>query len=102
MRSWALPDDARESVELVVSELATNAVRHGRVPGRYFEVAMVYDGEKTVEVEVSDASSHRPVAADPGPEATSGRGLLLVTALAQSWGVRDRVVGKTVWARVLV
>lgn len=101
LRSWAVPVDARETIELVVSELATNAVRHGRVPGRYFEVAMTYDGEKAVDVEVSDASPHRPVALDPGPEATSGRGLLLVAAPAESWGVGDRCVGKTVWARVL-
>ncbi|MFI9646029.1 ATP-binding protein [Streptomyces sp. NPDC052040] len=102
LRSWGLPAEVRETVELVVSELVTNAVRHGRVPGRYFEVAMAYDGEKAVEVEVSDASERLPVPADPGPEATSGRGLLLVAALSQSWGVRDRSVGKTVWARVLV
>jgi serine/threonine-protein kinase RsbW len=102
LRSWAVPADARETVELVVSELATNAVRHGRVPGRYFEVAMTYDGEKAVDVEVADASPNRPHLADPDPEATSGRGLLLVAALAESWGVRDRCVGKTVWARILV
>ncbi|MEU7056180.1 ATP-binding protein [Streptomyces sp. NPDC046197] len=102
LRSWAVPADARESVELVLSELATNAVRHGRVPGRHFEVAMTYDGEKAVEVEVSDACPQRPVPADPDPEGTSGRGLLLVAALAHSWEIRDRGVGKTVWARVLV
>ncbi|MET8949520.1 ATP-binding protein [Streptomyces sp. NPDC004393] len=101
LRSWGVPDEARETVELVVSELATNAVRHGRVPGRYFEVAMAYDGEKTVDVEVSDACARLPVPADPDPESTSGCGLLLVAALSESWGVRDRGVGKTVWARIL-
>ncbi|MET8246279.1 ATP-binding protein [Streptomyces sp. NPDC005202] len=102
LRSWGVPTETREAVELVVSELVTNAVRHGRVPGRCFEVAMTYEGEKAVDIEVSDACPRRPLPADPDPEATSGRGLLLVTAPAQSWEVRDRGVGKTVWARVLV
>lgn len=102
LRSWAVSADARDVVELVVSEPATNAIRHGRVPGRHFEVAMTYDGEKTVDVEVSDASPRRPVLSAPDPEATSGRGLLLVAALAETWEVRERCVGKTVWARVVV
>jgi len=35
------------------------------------------------------------------PDATSGRGLLLVEALCDDWGVRDREFGKSVWARVI-
>ncbi|MFE0351313.1 ATP-binding protein [Streptomyces griseoluteus] len=50
-------------------------------------------------------SERRPVvAAAPDPDAESGRGLLLVTALADEWGVTDRRhgPGKTVWAAVKV
>lgn len=95
----------RGTAEVVVSELVTNAVRHGRVPGRLVELRMTYDLEKTLTVEVSDAGDRRPPASPPdGPSdlAESGRGLALVAAFAHAWGVQDREVGKTVWARLTV
>lgn len=103
LAEWAIPDDASYTIALIISELATNAVRHARVPGRCFEVALTYDGEKTVEIEVSDASPHHPVAVlnTPDAEATSGRGLPLVEALSDAWEIREREYGKTLWARVL-
>jgi hypothetical protein len=54
-------------------------------------------------VEVSDTrAERRPAATAPDAESESGRGLLLVTALADDWGVTDRRCGpgKTVWAVV--
>jgi anti-sigma regulatory factor (Ser/Thr protein kinase) len=98
---WAVPDDAAETVALIVSELATNAIRHAHVPRRSFEVALTRDSEKAIEIEVSDASPHHPVVKSFDPDATSGRGLLLVEALSDAWEVRDREFGKTLWARVL-
>lgn len=91
---------------LVVSELMTNAVRHGHVPGRLVELRLTYDREKALTVEVSDAGDGRPPpeaghTVDVGL-AESGRGLTLVAAFAEAWGVADRAVGKTVWARLLV
>jgi hypothetical protein len=71
------------------------------VPSRCFEVALSRDGEKAIEIEVSDASPHHPVVKSFDPDATSGRGLLLVEALSDAWEVRDREFGKTLWARVL-
>ncbi|MFR9757835.1 ATP-binding protein [Streptomyces sp. TR06-5] len=101
-----VPEAARSTAELLVSELVTNAVRHGRVPGRLLELRMTYDLEKIVTVEVSDAGDRRPPVAPPDDStddvAESGRGLALVAAFADSWGVRDREVGKTVWARLIV
>ncbi len=87
-------------MQLVLSELATNAVRHGRVPGRYFEVCIAYDAEKLVGLEVSDPRDGFPVITAAEPDDESGRGLAIVDAFAEAWGVRERVVGKTVWARL--
>lgn len=101
LTEWRIPTGAAEAIELIVSELSTNAVRHARVPDRFFEVALTYDGEKAVEIEVSDASPRLPELQVPPLEAESGRGLPLVAALAESWELRGRVIGKTVWARVL-
>lgn len=101
LASWSVPQDASETVVLILSELAANAVRHARIPGRTFDAALAYDGRKTVEIEVGDGSPHFPVLKPYDPDATSGRGLLLVEALADAWEVRHRDFGKAVWARVL-
>lgn len=105
LAAWGIADADLATAELVVSELVTNAVRHGLVPGRLVEVRMTYDLAKTVVLEVSDAGDHRPPATppeDPGDTAESGRGLALVAAFTDAWGVRDREIGKTVWARLIV
>ncbi|MCJ0874169.1 ATP-binding protein [Streptomyces sp. AP-93] len=82
----------RDDVLLCVSELATNALRYGVPRGRgYLLRLLTYDG--TVRVEVHDSG--------PGmsriEERTAGRGLLLVGALADAWGVLPRAPGKVVW-----
>ncbi|MFE1272376.1 ATP-binding protein [Streptomyces sp. NPDC058758] len=95
---WGVAGPAAEAAELVVAELANNAVRHGRVPGRDFELRMERDGEH-VRIELSDARGERRPLPSRQPD-EGGYGLLLVTALATAWGVKDRTVGKTVWATV--
>ncbi|OEU85839.1 hypothetical protein DB35_12005 [Streptomyces abyssalis] len=106
LAGWGVEGEGVANAALVVSELVTNAVRHGHVPGRLVELRITYDLEKTVTVEVSDAGDGRPPLAGVGPAETalaeSGRGLALVEGFADAWGVRDRVIGKTVWARLLV
>ncbi|MFI6434862.1 ATP-binding protein [Streptomyces sp. NPDC050759] len=101
LAAWAVPADVSETAVLILSELAANAVRHARIPGRTFDVTLTHDDQKTIEIEVGDGSPHLPVLKPYDPEATSGRGLLLVEALADTWEVRHREFGKTVWARVL-
>lgn len=103
---WGLPYDGSvaDTVAAVVAELAANAVTHGRVPGRDFELRIAL-GPETVRVEVSDTRTERrpPAPCDiaaPDFDAEAGRGLLLVQALSQAWGVTPRSVGKTVWADI--
>lgn len=104
---WGFPpmSDASCTVALLVAELAANAVRHARVPGRDFHLLVAFDGRASrFRIEVSDACQDRlpvhPVA--PAAEEESGRGLLLIDVLADRWGWAPRVpVGKTVWADVV-
>jgi anti-sigma regulatory factor (Ser/Thr protein kinase) len=96
LRAWDLP---YETAQHVVAELAANAVTHGRLPGRSFRLMMYVVGE-TLRIEVTDARGERlPEAQAPRPDAESGRGLHLVEALADRWGVTgERFPRKTVWA----
>lgn len=103
---WSYGTPVHDTVELVVAELATNAVTHGRVPGRDTELRLARNIAKGhVRVEVSDVRGERlpvPAPEDGSPLADSGRGLALVAALAEDWGVTERrgAPGKTVWAVV--
>ncbi|MFF5531456.1 ATP-binding protein [Streptomyces cinerochromogenes] len=104
---WGIPHDSEtaEAVAVIVAELAANAVTHGRVAGRDFELRLrLVTG--SVRIEVSDTRTERrpPGPADvrePAPLAETGRGLVLVAALADRWEVVDRdPPGKTVRAEV--
>ncbi|MFE6050511.1 ATP-binding protein [Kitasatospora sp. NPDC056446] len=91
--------------QLLVSELVTNAVRHTRVPrDRLIGVHFRLTPDGTLRIEVHDADSEKPVLRDtPAPvSADSGRGLLLVDALARSWGCSPRAggIGKFVWCHI--
>ncbi|MFE2939248.1 ATP-binding protein [Streptomyces sp. NPDC059255] len=106
---WGYPpaSDVSCAVALVVAELAANAVRHGRVPGRDFGLRLALDtAAGLVRVEVADAASAKripPTAPSSAPEGESGRGLLLVDVLAVRWGSAPRhPLGKTVWAELAI
>ncbi|MDN5385604.1 ATP-binding protein [Streptomyces sp. LB8] len=107
--SWGHPydSDVNETLSLITAELCANAVLHGRVPGRDFHVRLAAEADGArLRVEVSDTRTERRPAITaptaPDAESESGRGLLLVAALADAWGVADRRAGpgKTVWAVV--
>jgi anti-sigma regulatory factor (Ser/Thr protein kinase) len=88
------PADTLEAAELLVSELATNCVRHVRAG---FEVTIRRSGEE-IRIDVTDSGGGRPVMRSPGPDDGTGRGLRIVDMLAQRWGVECRSPsGKTVW-----
>ncbi|MFD5753331.1 ATP-binding protein [Streptomyces sp. NPDC127033] len=106
---WGYPpaSDVSCAVALVVAELAANAVRHGRVPGRDFGLRLALDtAAGLVRVEVADAASAKQLPAtapSAAPEGESGRGLLLVDVLAVRWGSAPRhPLGKTVWAELAI
>ncbi|MEU6664628.1 ATP-binding protein [Streptomyces sp. NPDC046727] len=100
LRAWGLPLDAAEHI---VAELAANAATHGRVPGRSFRLTLYVVGD-TLRIEVTDTRGDRlPRLTCPPDEAGSGRGLVLVAALADRWGVSPgRTPRKTVWAEITV
>lgn len=78
---------------LLTSELVTNAVLHGRS-----DVCLeLLDSHGVVRVSVGDENSRRPAAVAQDAAALDGRGLALVDAVAQRWGVEDRPLGKAVW-----
>ena len=78
---------------LLVSELVTNAVLHA---GSEVEVR-VSAGPEVVRVEVVDGSARPAVRRHFSAESSTGRGMLLVEALASGWGVEPRATGKAVW-----
>ena len=84
---------AVDVVELLVSELASNAVTHAATP---FTVSVHRDEQQT-RVEVSDTGIGQPCVRPPDALASNGRGLQLLAALADSWGVEPSETGKTVW-----
>ncbi|MFD6414877.1 ATP-binding protein [Streptomyces sp. NPDC060194] len=87
LRSWEAPHDLTERAELVVAELAANAVLHGRRPGRGFRLALAYDPSAgALRVEVTDSRGDLaprvpPPDAPPDALGSGGRGLALVAAL---------------------
>ncbi|MFF9771784.1 ATP-binding protein [Streptomyces sp. NPDC053086] len=104
LASWGYPHDGALShtAQLIVAELAANAVTHGRVPGRDFELRVILlRDEDTLRIEVSDALSDRTLRfLDGGLLDEHGRGLVVVQVLATLWGVAQRDVGKTVWVEL--
>ncbi|MGY1580870.1 ATP-binding protein [Streptomyces sp. MN13] len=98
LRTWGLPLDP---AHLIAAELANNAATHGRVPGRNFQL-LLYVVSQTLRIEVTDTRGDRLPQrhlADPCDE--SGRGLTLVAALADHWGVIPGLLPrKTVWAEL--
>lgn len=110
LHEWGVPHGTHTSdaAAIVVAELAANAVIHGRVPGRDFELRLVLDADR-LWVEVSDTRAEaQPLPPGRMPPASSladrGRGLVLVEAFAERWDVvdRDPPPGKTVRAELTV
>ena len=97
LREWGHPDLA-DTTCLLLSEILTNAVRHAHKP-----IGLrLHHTLREVTVEIADDSTHLPQRRLPDPDDENGRGLMLVDALASTWGTKPTNTGKTVWFTLAV
>jgi anti-sigma regulatory factor (Ser/Thr protein kinase) len=109
LHAWEIPygSSLSDTAGAIVAELAANAVTHGRVPGRDFELRLTHTPDVVLRIEVSDTRAERR---PPGPEGVavspsldeSGRGLFIVDALADRWEVLDRAAHGTAFPGTVV
>ncbi|WP_031483666.1 ATP-binding protein [Streptomyces bicolor] len=94
LEGWGLADldDVADVAELLVSELATNALLHSASRFRL----TLFAAHGILRCEVRDAGRRVPTVLDAGGS-ESGRGMFLVDALARRWGCHQDGTGKTVW-----
>src|SRR6202034_2776164 len=99
LRGWDCDEELLDEASLVMTELASNAVRHA---GSAFSVRLqVWPRERLVRLSVRDAEPTEFVANGSSPStADSGRGLGIVAGLARRWGVDVIDHGKVVWAEL--
>ena len=100
LAAWDIQADEIEAIQLVVSELVTNAVLHAP-ESRKIGVELFWD-ENGVRVTVSDESPNEPRRREPDPSLPEdGRGVPLVDAFADRWGMERRGRdGKIVWCEL--
>ncbi|MCX4732071.1 ATP-binding protein [Streptomyces sp. NBC_01363] len=91
-----------DETTLIASELSTNVVNHAKGTGDCFELGL-RRRNGTLVLEVSDSYQWRmPTLRTPTLDDLSGRGLVIVDAVAAKWGVRPRDPGKTVWVHLTI
>jgi anti-sigma regulatory factor (Ser/Thr protein kinase) len=92
-----LGEERLQDLQLLVTELVTNAVRHGACAGGGIVVAFRVD-QRILRVDVRDhgLGFDPALVRHPSPGSLAGRGLTIVAALAHRWGV-ERAAGTTVW-----
>lgn len=91
-----LPAEVIEVAELLVSELMTNALRHGRVPIR----CLVTQAGPALRIEVFDGGNGAPSLRAAALDEESGRGLHLVEKLSSRWGWQATENGKCTWVEI--
>ncbi|MET9895385.1 SpoIIE family protein phosphatase [Streptomyces sp. NPDC006465] len=92
LRLWGVDEETAFATELIVSELVTNAVRHGAPPIR---LRLIKDS--TLTCEVSDAGGAAPRLRHARTVDEGGRGLFICAQLSHNWGIRYSAEGKTIW-----
>ncbi len=98
LRDWGMPELA-DDAELLTGELLVNVLLHTE-GGAVLTLEVLPEPVRRVRLSVQDRSSAWPRRRTPGEAATSGRGLLLMDALASRWGVEPRGEGKAVWCEI--
>jgi anti-sigma regulatory factor (Ser/Thr protein kinase) len=94
--AWALPGPAGDQLVLIGSELVTNAVLHART-----ELTLIMElGDGRVRISVRDRSGAQATLRHYRADALTGRGLSVVAALSDRWGVSAAADGKVVWAEL--
>jgi DNA-binding response OmpR family regulator/serine phosphatase RsbU (regulator of sigma subunit)/anti-sigma regulatory factor (Ser/Thr protein kinase) len=93
LSEWQVPSEVVDDVVLMVSELVTNAFIHGRPP---IDLRLRSTGTEVV-VEVMDRTTFRPRRRRAEHDDEHGRGLQIVSLLADRWGSRATGTGKSVW-----
>ncbi|MFG2888795.1 SpoIIE family protein phosphatase [Streptomyces sp. NPDC048248] len=88
-------------VEVAASELIANALTHTE-SGALIAMELLPGSPQRIRLEVEDRSSQWPRRRSPGETATSGRGLMLVEALAHRWGAEPRGSGKALWCEFVL
>ncbi|HSI93660.1 MAG TPA: ATP-binding protein [Jiangellaceae bacterium] len=89
---------SEENAVLLVSELVTNALRHGRPPME-LRIRPLRAGGIRLEV-LDSAGDDLPIRNLPQPDAVTGRGVGIVAALSNRWGSEPVAAGKLVWAEI--
>jgi hypothetical protein len=103
--SWGLAELTDDAV-VIVSELVTNAIRHGRcdlsetADERPVRLSLVRNGRFVVCI-VTDPSGEDPTVRSPDDGCETGRGLQVIEALSRAWGWSPLPgMGKAVWAAI--
>nr|WSW48355.1 SpoIIE family protein phosphatase [Streptomyces sp. NBC_01001] len=96
LHDWA-DEEQVDSAVLIVSEMVTNVLMHTDGDALLVAEAVGELGTRRLRIEVADASDELPHKRHPGEMASSGRGVLLMEMLADTWGVDPRGEGKSIW-----
>jgi serine phosphatase RsbU (regulator of sigma subunit)/anti-sigma regulatory factor (Ser/Thr protein kinase) len=94
---WGLPASAADAPQVCVSELVTNAVVHARST---VELTLQLEGVRLLVLVADAGLDGEAELREHDPEAAGGRGLVLVEALSDAWGVESTAQGTTVWCEL--
>lgn len=96
LHDWTCAEQV-DSAVLIVSEMLTNVLVHTDADALLTAEVRGEPGERRMRVEVTDAGDDLPHKRHPGELASSGRGLVLIELLSDTWGVDPRGTGKSIW-----